>query len=164
MKKFKINFKGRIKNFNLPENKSLIPLFEAVVNSLQAIEERKKLNNFDGEISIKIEREKTISDDIIGRIENIIIIDNGIGFNENNFNSFLESDSDYKSEIGGKGVGRFSWLKAFKKVKIDSCFLNTGNYYRRIFDFTLEDDGINDELTLFDGDTPFTSVTLCSLA
>ena len=42
MKKFKINFKGRIKNFNLPENKSLIPLFEAVVNSLQAIEERKK--------------------------------------------------------------------------------------------------------------------------
>lgn len=162
MKKFKINFKGRIKNFNLPETKSLIPLFEAVVNSLQAIEERKKLNNFDGEISIKIEREKTISDDIVGRIENITIIDNGIGFNEDNFNSFLESDSDYKSEIGGKGVGRFSWLKAFKKVKIDSCFLNAGNYYRRIFDFTLEDDGINDELTLSDSDTPFTSVTLCS--
>lgn len=88
MKKFNINLKGRVKNFDLPENKSLFPLFEAVVNSLQAIEERKKLCPFEGSIIIKIEREETISNEVLGRINNICITDNGIGFNENNYNSF----------------------------------------------------------------------------
>ena len=27
--------------------------------------------------------------------------------------SFLQSDSTYRAEKGGKGVGRFAWLKAF---------------------------------------------------
>lgn len=162
MKKFKINIKGRVKNFPLPENKSLIPLFEAVVNSLQAIEERKKIEAFDGEILIKIDREETIADEILGHIRDITIIDNGIGFNENNFASFLESDSDYKYELGGKGVGRFSWLKAFDSVNVDSCFLNEGKYYRRTFEFALNNDGINDTLSDCEDNKSITIVKLCS--
>lgn len=162
MKEFKINIKGRVKNFTLPENKSLIPLFEAVVNSLQAIEERRRIESFDGEISIKIEREETLSDEILGHIENITITDNGIGFNEDNFNSFLESDSDYKNEIGGKGVGRFSWLKAFKNVSIDSCFFYDGKYYKRAFEFALDISGINDEVVACDNTDVKTTVKLCS--
>lgn len=42
MRDFGLSLRGRVKNFSLPENKSLIPLFEAVVNSLQAIAERQK--------------------------------------------------------------------------------------------------------------------------
>lgn len=162
MKEFKINIKGRVKNFTLPENKSLIPLFEAVVNSLQAIEERRRMESFDGEISIKIEREETLSDEILGHIENITITDNGIGFNEDNFNSFLESDSDYKNEIGGKGVGRFSWLKAFKNVSIDSCFFSDGKCYKRAFEFALDISGINDEAVVCDNTNLKTTVKLCS--
>ena len=45
MRKFGINLRGRIKNFNLPKNQPLIPLFEAIVNSIHAIDERKKLGD-----------------------------------------------------------------------------------------------------------------------
>ena len=41
MRSFSINLRGRIKNFNLPKNQHLIPLFEAIVNSIHAIEERR---------------------------------------------------------------------------------------------------------------------------
>ena len=85
MREFGINIKGRVRNFSLPENKSLIPLFEAVVNSLQAIEERQKSDYFEGKILIKIDREETLSEDILGKIDNITITDNGIGFDEKNF-------------------------------------------------------------------------------
>ena len=34
----------------------------------------------------------------------------------------MESDSTYKAKIGGKGVGRFSWLKAFEEVEIQSVY------------------------------------------
>lgn len=161
MRDFKINIKGRVKNFNLPENKSLIPLFEAVVNSLQAIEERRKTQVFNGEIEIRIDREDTISEELLGRIQDITISDNGIGFDEPNFSSFLESDSSYKDGIGGKGVGRFSWLKAFKKAKIDSCFSMDGKYYKRSFEFSLDNHEIDDGVSLCDKKQPSTTIKLC---
>ena len=45
---FLVDFKGRIRNFNLPKDKALVPLYEAIVNSLQAIED--KGNGRDGAI------------------------------------------------------------------------------------------------------------------
>lgn len=162
MKKFNVNLNGRVKNFDLPENKSLFPLFEAVVNSMQAIEERKKTCSFDGSIVIKIEREETLSNEVLGRINNISITDNGIGFNEDNYNSFLESDSDYKSDIGGKGVGRFSWLKAFKKVSVNSCFEDNGCVYKRSFDFSLKTDIIDDTVRKTKEEPFSTTIKLCT--
>lgn len=162
MRDFKISIKGRVKNFSLPEHKSLMPLFEAVVNSLQAILERKKTEIFDGEISIQIQREQTISDEVIGRIEDVIIIDNGIGFNEENFNSFMESDSEYKQDIGGKGVGRFSWLKAFEKVEIDSRYFENGEFFHRQFDFSLNSEGVDDNANKCTEKGNITCVKLCS--
>lgn len=162
MRDFKISIKGRVKNFSLPEHKSLMPLFEAVVNSLQAILERKKTEIFDGEISIQIQREQTISDEVMGRIEDVIIIDNGIGFNEENFNSFMESDSEYKQDIGGKGVGRFSWLKAFEKVEIDSRYFENGEFFHRQFDFSLNSEGVDDNANKCTEKGNITCVKLCS--
>lgn len=162
MKKFGVNLRGRVKNFDLPENKSLFPLFEAIVNSMQAVEERKKTCDFNGNITVYIEREDTISDDVIGRIESISITDNGIGFNEDNFNSFLKSDSEYKSELGGKGVGRFSWLKAFEKVTIDSCFIDNGHFYKRTFDFSVTSDEIDDDVIETTEQSLYTTIKLCS--
>ena len=162
MREFGINIKGRVRNFSLPENKSLIPLFEAVVNSLQAIEERQKSDSFEGKILIKIDREETLSEDILGKIDNITITDNGIGFDEKNFTSFLESDSEYKRELGGKGVGRFSWLKAFERVNVDSCFSENKTFYRRVFDFSLNNEGVDDELMRCECEDYTTSVKLCA--
>lgn len=150
MRSFSINLKGRIKNFSLPKNQPLIPLFEAIVNSIHAIDERKKTDdNFEGKITIKLIRENQIGFEEMGESPSITsfeVIDNGVGFNEQNFSSFMESDSTYKAELGGKGVGRFSWLIAFQKAEITSIYFDDNGYVKREFEFTVDQSEINDTL------------------
>lgn len=50
-----IDLVGRIKNISLPYSKPLLPLFEAVINSFDAIEDSAK--GRDGQISISILRD-----------------------------------------------------------------------------------------------------------
>lgn len=150
MRSFSINLQGRINNFHLPKNQPLIPLFEAIVNSIHAINERKKNDNkFISYIKINIIRDNQLSFEgfnDIPSIRSFEIIDNGIGFNEANFNSFMESDSTYKANLGGKGVGRFSWLIAFQKAEIESIYLDKDKYVKRNFTFMTKNREINDEL------------------
>ena len=151
MRNFSINIRGRLKNFNLPKNQPLVPLFEAVVNSIHAIQERKnKGEDFDGKITIRILRENQLS---LGEvvelpaIQSFEIEDNGVGFDEPNFTSFMESDSTYKASLGGKGVGRFSWLIAYEKAEIESCYADNGVFVKREFEFTPDAAGIDDVLS-----------------
>lgn len=145
MSNFSVNIEGRVKNFSLPKNKPLIPLFETIVNSLHSLKERKQIEpDFsDAFITITIIRNNPIrlmQNTELEPIVGFIIEDNGVGFNEANMGSFLESDSTYKADIGGKGVGRFSWLKAFERAKIISIFKeeNENTYQKREFCFELK--------------------------
>lgn len=63
MKPYLVNIKGRVKNFSLQKKWTLIPLYEAVVNSLHAIEERRINEKFfkDGKIVIEAVRDGQIS-------------------------------------------------------------------------------------------------------
>ena len=148
---YSINLEGRVKNFSLPKNRPLIPLYEAVVNSLHAIEERRKIDPAfsDGEIHISILRDEQILLDTndIPSVDGFVITDNGIGFNEQNMKSFFESDSTYKAKLGGKGVGRFSWLKAFSSVDISSVYFEDGVAQKRDFTFSLNNRNVEDVLT-----------------
>ena len=58
------------------------------------------------------------SKDIVG----FKVVDNGIGFTNRNMKSFLTLDSQYKADKGGRGVGRLLWLKAFRRVNINSIY------------------------------------------
>ena len=154
---FTSNLSGRVRNFELPATKALMPLYESIVNSIYAIDERQqKENTLNGRIMVHIVREPQQyiqTDGIDGSINDItgfIIIDNGIGFNDANMKSFLQLDSTYRIEKGGKGVGRFTWLKAFRKAKIESCFENGDQWVKRSFDFMLGQDEINDSLIKID--------------
>lgn len=127
---FSIDLPGRVKNFELPRTKPLMPLFETIVNSIYAIEERQQNDDkVNGYINIEIIREPQMRvqtegiDSSINDITGFVVTDNGIGFDENNMKSFLQSDSTYRAEKGGKGVGRFAWLKAFKEADIESSFI-----------------------------------------
>lgn len=141
---FNVSLKGRIKNFQLQANKPMVPLLEAIVNSIHSIDEVKKNNpNYKGKITIKITRDLQFENDGLSPIQSIKIIDNGKGFDDENFKSFMESDTEHKAEIGGKGVGRFSWLKAFDNVNINSTFYK-GNYYTREFNFDINTSTINE--------------------
>ncbi|MDV7586175.1 ATP-binding protein [Acinetobacter baumannii] len=130
------NLQGRLRNTSLPKSHGLMPVFEAVVNSIHSIEE--KDNNGNGEITLCIERHKQIDWESknIPPIEGFTIIDNGCGFNEINFESFETLDSDHKIDKGCRGVGRLMWLKVFDLVEVDSHFFDVrGDLKRRIFFF-----------------------------
>lgn len=123
-----------------------MPLFEAVVNSIQAIEDRGRA----GTIHIRIVRdesptllevEKSSRDIIAFEIE-----DDGVGFNDDNFNAFSTSDTTYKAARGCKGVGRFVWLVAFDEVEVESTFSDTEGMRTRSFRFVPRGEGIEDDV------------------
>ena len=132
---FKSSLISRVRNFSLTPNEknSLMPIFEAITNSLQSLYESYEQDWIKkGYVNIFLYLDENYPTDI--EIE-----DNGIGFNKVNFDSFLTFDSAHKLAIGGKGIGRFSWLKVFKEAHITSVFVENGIKYKREFDFLLED-------------------------
>lgn len=151
---FTIDLAGRVRNFDLPKNQPLIPLYEAIVNSIYAIQERQQKEEFDGKIEVEIIRDPQQVAEIegidksINEITGFRIIDNGVGLDDNNMKSFLQSDSTYRADKGGKGVGRFSWLKAFSKTHIESVYKdeNDGVWVKREFEFSLDKLDIDDRL------------------
>lgn len=60
------------------------------------------------------------------RIDSFEVEDNGIGFTNDNLRYFAEADTGHKRKIGGKGVGRFVCLKAFKKITVNSVYYEDG--------------------------------------
>lgn len=141
------NLKGRLRNTSLPKNHGLMPVFEAVVNSIHSIEE---MNNLpDGKITLRINRATQVNLDLDVKsqppIIGFTIIDNGCGFNEINVKSFKTLDSDHKIDKGCRGVGRLMWLKAFDLVEIEShVFDIDSKLKKRIFRFN-DKSGIHGE-------------------
>lgn len=150
MRGFTIDLAGRAKNFNLPKNQPLVPVFEAIVNSIHAIEERRQAEpDLKGRIVVALKREQQIAMEgmeELPAVHSFVITDNGIGFNEPNFESFLKSDSTYKAVIGGKGVGRLSWLVAFEEATVSSVYKDDDGYVVRNFVFTPSNSEIDDSL------------------
>ena len=147
----KADIKGIISGLSLSEDKVLFPIFEAVVNSIQAIDERRKNEKFESEINIKIVRynkQTEIGDQnndyeksqLSSPINYIEVVDNGIGLNTSNFGSFNTAHSTKKIKIGGMGLGRFSMLSVFEKIEIESVFKENGRTIQRKILFTDEYD------------------------
>ena len=125
---------GRVRRLPLKpsETNALLPLHEAFSNALHAIREHFGEGAVDkGWIEITILRN---GDDVTG----FLIEDNGIGFNDQNFKSFLTPDSLKKIGLGGKGVGRLSWLKVFGGARVESRYAEGGALYQRQFDFVCD--------------------------
>lgn len=157
---------GRLRNTTLPKNKADLPLFEAVVNSIHAIEEavdKNLLKKDQGKIDIEILRLNSELGGDIGQVVGYKITDNGIGFNDANLQSFLTLDSDYKKDKGCRGIGRLLWLKAYGEVKIKSTYKNDhGNAELREFTFRINGD-MDIKPTLSSSDDIFTEIKLDKL-
>lgn len=144
------NLTGRVRNTQLAYNRGLMPLFEAVVNSIHAIEEKNEVAS-NGQVVVEIVREPQLgllNEDAADRpgpaslpeIAGFKVKDNGIGFTDTHMKSFETLDSDLKAAIGGRGVGRLLWLKTFSRASIDSVYENeNGQKARRQFTFTARD-------------------------
>ena len=138
----KIDLEGRVRNIRLSSSDSLLPLLEAVVNAIHAVEDAGVSN---GVIEVRCVRsnEPMLIEDHPAHWTSFQISDNGVGFNDANYSSFSTSDSMWKRARGGKGVGRLLWLKAFESCHVESAFMDpTGQTFLRTFDFKLTQDGI----------------------
>ncbi|EOX3350292.1 ATP-binding protein [Vibrio cholerae] len=141
------NLKGRLRNTSLPKSHGLMPVFEAVVNSIHSIEE--KGNSDNGKVILRINRATQESLDFDAKslppILGFTITDNGCGFNETNFKSFETLDSDHKIDKGCRGVGRLMWLKVFDLVEVESHFVDgDGHLKKRVFRFN-DKSGVHSE-------------------
>ncbi|MBY5339606.1 ATP-binding protein [Rhizobium johnstonii] len=130
------NIENRVRKLPKPSNatQSLQPLFEAVSNSMFALEDRLGLDVAKGRVDIRV---TTLSDP--ERIE-MVVSDNGIGLDARRYDAFCEIDTDFKQARGGKGVGRLFWLDAFSTIRVESTYERAGVLSRRIFDFVLNND------------------------
>lgn len=160
---------GRLRNTSLPKSYPLLPVFEAVVNAVQAIDLVRDESNR-GSIVIKVVRSdeidlfdlkpdqvETISKPIVG----FEIADDGEGFHDANMTSFRTLDSEYKASDGCRGVGRLLWLKAFERVEIESIF-DDGEESRkhRSFSFTASAGVDNDIVSTSEHSATGTTVRL----
>jgi len=137
-----------------------------MVNSFDAI---RSGDNRRSLVQILITR-KAAAEGLIGEgwteqpVQDVEVVDNGVGFTTDNFGSFNSADSMHKIAIGGKGLGRFSYLKAFASVEVVSVFRDGDKTRRRTFRFRPTAKGVE---TMRVEDVPEstalrTSVKMCS--
>jgi hypothetical protein len=160
--KVQTDFKRRVeRNTVLRPKDALSPLFEAVTNAVDAIQEAAETN---GRISIEIERGQAGQQQLFSLpIRSFVIRDNGVGVTEDNYRAFETDSTGHKEEIGGKGVGRFLWLKAFDHAEVTSVFLgDRQKLVRRTFKLCLSERGIEDHAVAeIDRGQRGTEVRLC---
>jgi hypothetical protein len=132
----KLDLVGKVRNTQLPRSKALLPMFEVVVNAFQAIEDAPG-PSASARIDIAVHRDPVLTGvDIDGHVNGFSVTDTGVGFDETNLDSFFTSDTQYKAGRGGKGLGRFNWLKAFSQAEVDSHYRQNDRLVRRAFTFT----------------------------
>lgn len=147
-----VNIRRLVENIRSGTN-IYTPLVELVVNSIQAIDEKQTSN---GLIDIQIKRDDQ-HDMIEGLrgIDGFVVSDNGIGFTQLNRDSFDELYTELKKADGGKGFGRFTCLKYFDRMNVNSIFAEGRDLRERKFRMGLDKDIIVDEEleTISEGET-----------
>src|ERR1700690_3957747 len=138
---------GRVQNTTLPKRPSLLPLLEAVVNGLQAIDARLGDDIGRGRLRVKVERSPQGMLDFetpgpgrapLRPIVGFRIEDNGVGFTPDNMSPFETLDTNFKAALGCRGIGRLLWLKAFERVSVLSAYLtDEGSLQSRQFRFSI---------------------------
>lgn len=128
----RINIQGTIDSIKSHTN-IYTPIIEAVVNSIDSIAS-KKIG--DGRIEITLHRASELNfNDIMAPVTSITILDNGLGFNKKNRDSFDTFYSQEKRAMGGKGFGRFMFVKYFEDVQVKSVFRDKDKFMFRTFRF-----------------------------
>jgi hypothetical protein len=96
------------------------PIVEVVVNAIQAIE---SLNEHEGNISIRVQRAAQFEvDGSLPEVRSFEVRDNGVGFTDENRESFDTLYSELRISEGGKGFGRFTCLRYFEDVQVESVY------------------------------------------
>ncbi|MHB9026721.1 MAG: ATP-binding protein [Armatimonadota bacterium] len=82
------------------------------------------------------------------KVTAIEVEDNGDGFNDDNYDSFGKYRSDYKAELGCKGVGRLVFLKVFDTVVYSSWLSTPGIKREFTFSVDFESDNLREDVAI----------------
>ncbi len=141
------NIRGLINTLQLGQSQGMIPLFEAISNAIDAIGDS-NIGASAGRIDINLKRKEDLAangSDELQPIDGFTITDNGVGFTPSHFESFKEAYTLMKVKAGGKGVGRFTYLKVFKAVTVESVFKEADTRFSRKFKFSVEREVFDEE-------------------
>lgn len=131
-------FKGVLQDVKKSKT-TLQPVFECFTNALEAIKIKQKLdNNYKGSISIKIYSKETLITENT-EFSSLSIIDNGIGFNDEEFkrfNTFKQTDKGFKN----LGSGRIQYIHYFNATNVKSVFEQEGRFFEREFILSKRED------------------------
>lgn len=128
----KFNLKRAVETLAKKDLKFIQPMYEAITNSLEAGAT---------EILIDINTENLLDgEQLKPKVTGFSISDNGVGFTEENRNSFLELWSETKLSLGCKGSGRFTWLNVFENIFIESEVASEGCLVKIPFNIKYNDE------------------------
>ncbi len=151
-----IDYRHYLDQNKLKESDRFQPVFEAVENAFNAIEERLRLEpgSPDGLVTITINRraeQRTIGDQKSRgqfsppEIAGFTVVDNGVGFRDENWAAFKTVYTSHKKLHGGKGVGRLSYLQAFTEAEVTSTYPCADGCRRRRFTIQRTASGVSDD-------------------
>ena len=132
------------------------PVVELIVNSIQAIRTVKPTG---GLIRLTILRTRQL--DLIEKVaavDGFVVRDDGVGFNQEHRNSFDTLYTALKAVDGGKGFGRFTCLKYFHHLTVESVFQDGDTRNKRSFAMGTANDIIVDEKITAAADSAIGSV------
>ena len=117
-----LKWKGVVKSVYKSGNK-LQPIFEAITNALESIELRKRKGAcFDPYIRIELHYGKNLQEER-DNMYSIIIEDNGVGFDDKNFNRLLIFKDDSKG-FNNLGSGRIQLVHFFQTAEYESVYID----------------------------------------
>jgi hypothetical protein len=163
----KANLKGLVQRLKLENGKGMMPLYEAISNAMDAIIEAGKTGST-GRIDIRLLPLQDLGTSVVDNklvVDGVEVSDNGVGLDDEHLADFREAHTVSKLKAGGKGVGRFTYLKVFDEVQLVSVFGKEGQHLRRQFPFEFADEDLTkaDMVTSVEEPTG-TTVTMTGMA
>lgn len=117
----------------------LQPIYEAFTNSLEAIKESLKIDSSikSNQITIDLKFNPNLfsSENNDYELNELLIEDNGIGFNDNEFKRF-QNLYDNSKAYSNHGSGRVQYMQFFEKIEFESVYKDeksSTGYFKRIF-------------------------------
>lgn len=123
-----MNLSGAMDLIKMSKN-PFAPVYEAITNSLEALAQRDSTNSPQIEVRLFFTGLFEGED----KLEQIDVVDNGVGFNQENYDRFREFFVKSKG-YDNRGTGRLQYFHRFHRVRIDSVFEYDGKLFRRKID------------------------------
>jgi hypothetical protein len=127
-----INIRRAVENIRSGTTTVYTPVIELIVNAIQAI---RVVRPTGGRVTVTVLR--SLQGDLIDKmpqVDGFVVEDDGVGFDKDHRDSFDTLYGELKQAEGGKGFGRFTCLKYFDHLSVESVFKERSLLRARSFD------------------------------